>query len=106
MDRSLDEIAAEMSSGSNSGHIPFGENYERRDYIGEPIRGSFTSTKRHTPYSVDRSSNKRDRGGEKSGCRIFVANLSFATTHQSFREHMRKGTVWPGGLQHDVCVHV
>jgi len=96
MDRSLDEIAAEMNSGNNAGShlVPFGEDYEDRDYIGAPVRGSLSSTKRHTPYSSDRPTDRRDRGSDKSGGRkIFVANLSFSTTPQAFREHMRKGTI-------------
>ena len=94
MDRSLDEIAAEMNSGSNTvSHAPFGEEYGDRDYVGAPIRGSFSSSKRHTPYSSERPSGRRDRVSEKSGCKIFVANLSFSTTPQAFREHMRKGTM-------------
>lgn len=91
MDRSLDEIAAEMNSRDNSSsHLQFGEDYEERNYIGAPIRGSFNSSKRHAPYSAEKSSSGR-RGRERSGCRVFVANLSFATTPQNFREHMRKG---------------
>lgn len=105
MDRSLDEIAAEMnSSGLNQGASPiaFGLDYEERDYVGAPIRGvSNSSSKRHTPYSTSRSSY-RDRGRDREQARsldrddspsnrVFVANLSYNTSWQSLKDHMRKG---------------
>ena len=94
MDRSLDEIAAEMNTrGSNS--APFGQDYEERDYIGAPIKGSSSSSRRYAPYSSGRSSYS-DRGRDRSrsptsSARVFVANLSFNTTWQSLKDHMRKG---------------
>ncbi len=96
MDRSLDEIAAEMNTrGSNS--VPFGQDYEERDYIGAPIRGSSISGRRYTPYSSSRSSY-HERGQDRSpdrdhnaNARIFVANLSFNTTWQLLKDHMRRG---------------
>lgn len=105
MDRSLDEIAAEMNSGLTGGSssLPFGQDYEERDYIGAPIRGtSSSSSKRHAPYSRvsfrDRESSRRgrDRVGsmereEAPGTRIFVANLSYSTTWQTLKDHMKQG---------------
>lgn len=113
MDRSLDEIAAEMNSSQSSSHaISFGQDYEDRDYIGAPIRGPPSYSKRHAPYSTSRSSNSHDRGHsrrdrdmsaeaeELTSSRIFVANLSYGTTWQSLRDHMRKGILllmsWSG----------
>ena len=102
MDRSLDEIAAEMNSSSQLNHgsnsLPFGQDYEERDYIGAPIRGvPSSSSKRHTPYSTSRSSY-RDRGSRDRDTspmsrsnRLFVANLSYHTTWQTLKDHMRKG---------------
>ena len=95
MDRSLDEIAAEMS-GSNS--VPFGQDYEERDYIGAPIRGGSISSRRNAPYSSSGRSSYLDRGRDRSpdrdhglNNRIFVANLSFNTTWQMLKDHMRRG---------------
>ncbi len=101
MDRSLDEIAAEMnSSGLNRGasSVPFGQDYEERDFIGAPIRGvsnSSGSSRRHAPYSTSRSSF-RDREGsldkeDSVSNRVFVANLSYNTTWQMLKDYMRKG---------------
>ena len=103
MDRSLDEIAAEMNSSglTHSSSVPFGRDYEERDYIGAPIRGVSNSTRRHTPYSRpsyrDRGRSQLSREGSMEGDeladnRIFVANLSFGTTWQVLKDHMRKGT--------------
>lgn len=97
MDRSLDEIAAEMNSDEHpTTRLPFGEEYEERDYVGAPIRGMSSTVKRHTPYSTGKMSSQpsslRRHGRETVGSsRVFVANLSFATTQESFKEHMRKG---------------
>lgn len=98
MDRSLDEIAAEMnSSGLNStSSITFGQDYEERDYVGAPIRGVSNSSRRHTPYSISRGSRGRERErsldrDESPSNRVFVANLSYSTTWQSLKDHMRKG---------------
>lgn len=101
MDRSLDEIAAEMnSSGLNHGSssLSFGQDYEERDYVGAPIRGlSNSSGKRHTPYSTARRGRGGDRERERSldreeSCnKVFVANLSYNTTWQSLKDYMRKG---------------
>ena len=98
MDRSLDEIAAEMNTrGSNS--VPFGQDYEERDYIGAPIRGNSTSSRRYAPYSSSSGrSSYSDRGRDRSpdrdlssNNRVFVANLSFNTTWQNLKDHMRRG---------------
>jgi hypothetical protein len=99
MDRSLDEIAAEMnSSGLNHGSsITFGQDYEERDYVGAPIRGvSNSSGRRHAPYPSSRRGRDRDRSRslereESPSNRVFVANLSYNTTWQSLKDHMRKG---------------
>ena len=107
VDRSLDEIAAEMNSDHShtSNAIPFGQDYEARDYVGAPIRGVSSSSRRHAPYSTSKSSYQdrgqdrrerdrsleRERDGSSAGNRIFVANLSYNTTWQSLKDHMRKG---------------
>lgn len=103
MDRTLDEIAAEMNSSGltlGSGSVPFGRDYAERDYIGAPIRGVSNSSRRHTPYSRpsyhDRGRGRQSREGSMEGDeladnRIFVANLSFGTTWQVLKDHMRKG---------------
>lgn len=104
MDRSLDEIAAEMNSSGlthGSSSIQFGRDYEERDYIGAPIRGVSNSIiRKHTPYSrpsyrdrgrVQQSREESMEGDELADNRIFVANLSFGTTWQVLKDHMRKG---------------
>lgn len=106
MDRSLDEIAAEMNSGGGSNSVPFGQGYEGRDYIGAPIRGSTSSSSRRSaPYSVsgrssyrdrERGRDRRDRDGslerdESGNCRIFVANLSYITSWHVLKDYMSKG---------------
>jgi len=104
VDRSLDEIAAEMNSGNSS--APFGEEYEERDFIGAPIRGgSSSSNRRSAPYSLssrnsyrerDRASDRFDRNRSPDlerdkGNRVFVSNLSYHTSWQALKDHMRKG---------------
>ena len=104
MDRTLDEIAAEMNSGltESSSSIPFGRDYEERDYIGAPIKGTSSSSRRPAPYSTSRRGRDRDsyrHGGrddslereESRNNRVFVANLSYGTTWQMLKDHMRKG---------------
>ena len=101
MDRSLDEIAAEMNSHDGSSAVPFGQDYEERDYIGAPIRGvSSGNNRRHAPYSASSRVSYRDRGQDRdrspgrddvNSSRVFVANLSYNTTWQSLKDHMRKG---------------
>lgn len=101
MDRSLDEIAAEMNTRDSSS-VPFGQDYEERDYIGAPIRGGSNSSRKYAPYSSSsggRSSYQdrgRDRSPDNSNARLFVANLSFNTTWQTLKDHMRKGMVYTG----------
>lgn len=100
MDRSLDEIAAEMNSGQGSSSVPFGQGYEGRDYIGAPIKGaSSSSSRRSAPYSTSSRDRGRDRRREgsleredtRNNNRIFVANLSYGTTWQMLKDHMRRG---------------
>lgn len=104
MDRSLDEIAAEMNSGlaQSSSSLPFGRDYEERDYIGAPIKGMTSSSRRAVPYSISRRGRERDisrRGREESpeshNNKVFVANLSYETTWQMLKDHMRKGSFIP-----------
>lgn len=101
MDRTLDEIAAEMNSGltERSNSIAFGRDYEERDYIGAPIKGS-SSSRRPAPYSTSRRGRDSYRHGgrddslerdESRNNRVFVANLSYGTTWQMLKDHMRKG---------------
>ena len=103
MDRSLDEIAAEMNSDDPTTRLPLGEEYEERDYVGAPIRGMSSTVKRHAPYSTGKMSSqtslRRHDRGTTGSCRIFVANLSFATTQLAFKEHMRKGKVLALGMR-------
>lgn len=103
MDRSLDEIAAEMNSGlaQSSNSLPFGRDYEDREYIGAPIRGASSLSRRPAPYSTSRRGRERDRDlrgredsverDESRNNRVFVANLSYETTWQLLKDHMRKG---------------
>lgn len=98
IDQPLDDIAAAMEHNTTT--ISFGEDYQERDYVGAPIRGvSSSSSKRHAPYSSSRSSRGRDRSERERSLdredspsnRVFVANLSYATTWQSLKDHMRQG---------------
>ena len=98
MDRSLDEIAEEMNSNQGSSTLPFGQDYEEREYVGAPIRGSSLSSRnwRRAPYSTsrgghDRSERDRSHEDDNGSNRIFVANLSYSTTWQRLKDYMRKG---------------
>ena len=97
MDRSLDEIAAEMHSTQVH---QFGTDYKNRPFDGaENYRMLDRSSKRYTPYSIGSSrSNRRDSSVEREkershalgNRRVFVANLSYDTTWQRLKDHMRK----------------
>ncbi len=100
MDRSLDEIAAEMNSNQGkweetTSSLPFGKDYEEREYVGAPIRDtSSSSSRRHAPYSTSRGHirGSRDKSSEREyGNRVFIANLSYNTTWQNLKDYMRKG---------------
>lgn len=104
MDRSLDEIAAEMNSGltQSSSSLPFGRDYEERNYIGAPIKGTSSSSRRSAPYSTSRRGRERDSWRDRRGResvdreesrnnKVFVANISYETTWQMLKDHMRKG---------------
>ena len=106
MDRGLDEIAAEMNADqdSSTGGLPFGDEYEERDYVGAPIRGMSFTNKRHTPYFASKTSTQASSlRNRDSGNRVFVANLSFATTLHTFKEHMRKGEAHTGIVFVKIC---
>lgn len=101
MDRSLDEIAAEMHS-TQVHRSSFGEDYENRPFGGaESYRELDRSSRRYAPYSGSGSSAPRregsaERGRERVGGqamtsrRVFVANLNYETTWQRLKDHMRK----------------
>ena len=109
MDRSLDEIAAEMHSAQADN--PFSSQvYEERAFVGaEHSLGhgrSSASSRRYAPYpepySLDRedsgrlSSRKSAQAGSSSSdltYRLFVANISFSTSWQRLKEHMRRGSI-------------
>ena len=102
MDRSLDEIAAEMDT---------------RNLLGEPLyqRGRATSgsaRRRYAPYdaSASRSTWRKEASSSyESGpperrryassvdkdrdCRVFVANLDFGVTWQRLKDFMRGGNL-------------
>ena len=109
MDRSLDEIAAEMHSGES-----FGRGYEERETNPADSRGrDARRSRRYAPYSPGGGGGGRDsgrgereeRGGarqqqqqsqqyQKGGgrnCRVFVGNLHYSTTWQALKDHMRRG---------------
>lgn len=109
MDRSLDEIAAEMHSAQADN--PFSSQvYEERTFVGaEHSHGhgrSSSSSRRYAPYpepfSLDREDSGRlfSRKSTQAGSstfitdstnRVFVANISFSMSWQKLKEHMRRG---------------
>ncbi len=107
MDRSLDEIAAEMHSAQADDSFS-SQAYEERAFVGaEDSLGhgrSSASSRRYAPYpSVDREdsgsrlfSRKSAQAGSSSSDstkRLFVANISFSISWQRLKEHMRRGTL-------------
>lgn len=107
MDRSLDEIAAEMHSEQL--HNPFSQAYEERAFVGaEPPFQRSSNSRRYAPYpDVRNGTNSREReesggplslmaghsmtGSNEATNRLFVGNLSYSTTWQTLKEHMRRG---------------
>lgn len=97
MDRSLDEIAAEMSPPRESYVRGYGEE-EEEGGVG-PHRMHHRSY-RYSPYSTGHGYSWRGeprRGGEEGGSsrRLFVANLSYAVTWQRLKDFMRQGKLVP-----------
>lgn len=103
MDKSLDEIAAEMHSSSREF---FGRDYEARELAMDSHRDHHPSH-RYSPYSSDWRSERnrererdrdRERDGDRDGIegrigsRIFVANLSYSVSWQKLKDHMKQGT--------------
>ena len=106
MDRSLDEIAAEMHSAQADNAFS-SQAYEERTFVGaEHSLGhgrSSASSRRYAPYPslVDREDSGRlfsrksaqpESSSSDSTNRLFVANISFSTSWQRLKEHMRRGT--------------
>ena len=106
MDRSLDEIAAEMHSAQADNAFS-SQVYEERTFVGaEHSLGhgrSSASSRRYAPYPslVDREDSARlfsrksaqpESSNSDSTNRLFVANISFSTSWQRLKEHMRRGT--------------
>ena len=109
MDRSLDEIAAEMHS--EQAQNPFGQVYKERVFVGaEPSFQRSSNSRKYTPYpdisSGACSSLERDEdlsrplsqsashvstGSSDANTRLFVGNLSYKTSWQTLKEHMRRG---------------
>ena len=105
MDRSLDEIAAEMHSAQAENAFS-SQAYEERMFVGaEHSLGHgrpSASSRRYAPYpsSVDREDSGRlfsrksaqpESSSSNSINRLFVANISFSTSWQRLKEHMRRG---------------
>ena len=104
MDRSLDEIAAEMHSAQADN--PFSSQvYEERVFMGAEHNGrSSASSRRYAPYprpSVEREdsgglfsrkSSQVESSSPDSTSRVFVANISYSLSWQKLKEHMRRGT--------------
>ena len=95
MDRSLDEIAAEMHSDQ---HEVFGRGYEHRE-LGRMTHRERES-RRYEPYSSRRDGHDRggpswrDRERDDEGTqdtRIFVANLNYSVSWQRLKDHMKRG---------------
>lgn len=105
MDKSLDEIAAEMSSGQRGGGGG-GRDYEAREPAGAERHGKRSSAHRYAPYGQPsagaggagagswRASDKNGGGGPAdggSGTKVFVANLKYSVTWQQLKDYMKKG---------------
>ena len=109
MDRSLDEIAAEMHS--EQAQNPFGKVYKERTFVGaEPSSQRSSNSRRYAPYP-DISSSMHSMlekeedlsrpltlntdlistGSSGGNTRVFVGNLSYKTSWQALKEHMRRG---------------
>lgn len=98
MDRSLDEIAAEMNSSGDEGM--FGRYYEGKELTGATHSRDHRPSQRYSPYStsrggpswrVDRERGRRSPGAEEDqGARLFVANLSYSVSWQRLKDHMKQ----------------
>lgn len=109
MDRSLDEIAAEMHS--EQARDLFAKVYEERAFVGaEPSFQRSSSSRRHAPYpdmggscsySQERkcdslrprtpSDDGAAAGDAEANTKLFVGNLNYSTTWQALKDHMRRG---------------
>lgn len=109
MDRSLDEIAAEMHSEQSQN--PFGQVYKERAFVGaEPSFQRSSNSRRYAPYpdistgsysSLERdedlsrplsqSASQVSMSSSDANARLFVGNLSYKTSWQALKEHMRRG---------------
>ena len=108
MDRSLDEIAAEMHSAQAAN--PFSSQvYEERAFVGaehsrqSSLGRSSASSRRYAPYPEPYSLDREDSGrlfsrkslqagsSSEPTSRLFVGNISFSTSWQTLKEHMRRG---------------
>ena len=107
MDRSLDEIAAEMHSAQADN--PFSQVlYEERAYVGaEHTTQRSSNSRRYAPYpepyslALEREDSGRlfsrkayqvVTGSSEPTNRLFVGNLNFSTSWQTLKEHMRRGS--------------
>lgn len=105
MDKSLDEMAAEMrypSDSSNQQGPPFGQadpgyNSKQVNVREEEYRDRATT--RYLPYpdsytdGEERKSDtdRRGRRDDKDACTLFVSNLKYSTGWQDLKDHMKKG---------------
>lgn len=98
MDKSLDEMAAEMSYPTSGSPLHLGHT---QTYGGEaPTYSSSKTTSgeevyrdrattRYAPFSGDTDSYPD--GQEKADCTLFVSNLNYDTNWQRLKDHMKKG---------------
>ena len=76
MDKSLDEIAAEMNSARDSSGA---ERHKR------------SSAHRYTPYGQTAPGSRRDDKGTEGGTKVFAANLKYSVTWMQLKDHMKQG---------------
>ena len=108
MDRSLDEIAAEMHSAQVEDPLSSRQAYKEGAFIGAEHsvhKRSSSNSRRYAPYPEPHSLNREDSGrpffrkttrgiGEgnlEPTDRLFVGNISFTTSWQTLKGHMRRG---------------
>lgn len=109
MDKSLDEMAAELHYPSDTSHHPTPIGYGQTDpgyeskTAAEEEAYRDRATTRYLPFSREMESytdrerqttatERRDRTDDRESCTLFVSNLNYDTNWQHLKDHMKKGT--------------
>ena len=91
MNRSLDEIAAEMDSGLYDRDERDGHHRPQHRYSPYPADHvpSWRAEKEAGGNGGGAAPGAGDRAGE--GCKVFVANLNYTVTWQRLKDHLKAG---------------